>query len=64
MSFGKRNIPVNAPEVDWQQNDAVTTRVVSTREARKLRQHLAQLAADNNTAIARFKRWLNSDVRI
>lgn len=62
MSLGKRNIPVNAPMVDWQENDAVTTRIVSTREARRLRQHLANLAAENNTLLARIKRWLNSDV--
>lgn len=61
MSFGKRNIPVNAPEVNWQQNDAVTTRIVRTNSWRKTRHYLAQVADDNNTLFARIKRWLNAE---
>lgn len=61
MSFGKRHIPCNAPQVDWQANDAVTTRIVATNSWRKTRHYLAQVADDNNTLFVRIKRWLNSE---
>lgn len=61
MSFGKRNIPCNAPQVDWQQNDGVTARVVRERSARIYRRHLAAISGDNRTFWQRVKGWLNSE---
>lgn len=61
MKFGKREIKVAAPQVDWSENDAHTSRIVRERSARVYRRHLARIAAENNTPFARFKRWLNSE---
>lgn len=61
MSFGKRNIPVNAPQVDWLENDSVTTRIVRERSNRVLRHHMANISRDNRTVWQRIKGWLNSE---